>query len=279
MERHPPHSMGEAGGGTGQSLRKIKPIYPAGQRITFILLERVSERKVWSPTGLYSLLHYLQVLLYPEIHLHFILLFCCFHTFPILCSSGRQMHHSRLAASPQNTNDVQSSYWGILPISCSEQQDDVKPVLLQCSCRDTAQRDHNLCAHDCRSANVCFASRTSSDVADMRRKVRIRSNNSLQIPPCDPQVSYASVSRTIRPAGHEQVSQQVASSPAPFGDSNDASFVEHAWMCLYNPAQWFISGFTITANQRGYPSNTLIQLHSFAYLHSHSDSEWWVTLT
>lgn len=95
---------------------------------------------------------------------------------------------------------------------------------------------------------MCSASRISSDGAGMRMKVRIRSNDSLQIPPCDPWVSYASVSRTIRPAGHEQVNQQVASSPAPFGDSNDAVFLEHARICLYNPAQWFISGFTIAAN-------------------------------
>lgn len=52
--------MGEAGGGMGQFLRKMKLIHPAGQRITFVLLERISKSKVWSPTGLYSLLHYLK---------------------------------------------------------------------------------------------------------------------------------------------------------------------------------------------------------------------------
>lgn len=97
------HIMGEAGGATGQSLRKIKPIYMAGQRIIFVLLERVSERKAWSHTGLYSLLDYLQVPLSPEIHLHFTLLFCCFFSqfYPVLCSSGRQMHYSRLAEVPK----------------------------------------------------------------------------------------------------------------------------------------------------------------------------------
>jgi len=33
--------MGEAGGGTGQSLRNIKPIYPAGQRIILVLLKSI----------------------------------------------------------------------------------------------------------------------------------------------------------------------------------------------------------------------------------------------
>lgn len=149
------------------------------------------------------------------------------------------MHHSRLAASLQNASDVQSPSWASLPISCSEACD-VQPTLLQCSCSDTAWRHHNLGVHDCKSANVCLASCISSDDADTRRKIRVKPNDSLQILPCDLQVSYASVSRAIRPTGH----RQAASLPAPFGDSNDTRFFEHASIRLYNPAQWFI--FTVT---------------------------------
>lgn len=177
------------------------------------------------------------------------------------------MYQPRLAASPQNSSDVQSHYWGtcILCLSCSAQQDVQPPVLHHPRC-DTGQRDDSLGAHGSRSVNLCFASYTSSDAAAMR----VKQGSGKGFPadtPAIPRYHTWAWHLWIRPSAQEQVAQKMASFPAPFANSPTVfqSTLEYACTTQHNGLH---TGLGI-ANQGGYPSNTFIQLHSSAYLHSH----------
>lgn len=188
-------------GWTGQSQGKMKPMHPAGQGITVLLLERVSEKKnVVSHRALFITV---PLTFHPE-KMSF---YCVIPLFPKFILKPSFSHslwvweahasHPRLAARPQSTSDVQPPHQSILSHSCLEHRD------VRCM--------------------FCFTHLFWWCWHEEENKGLI--NNSLQSPGI----------MTVRALGHKQPGQHAAPSPAPFTDSNNASFPVHTWICSYNP--------------------------------------------
>lgn len=137
-------------GWTGQSEEKMKPTYPQVRELHSFSWKEYQRRKC-SLTQ--DSIQYCSAYLSTQKNCHFIVLFHCFHSssyylhFPILCGSGKQMHHTPgLQQAPKT------------------------PVLYNHPIRA-------FCPIDARSSkmfNACFASHNSSDDTDTRRKIRVR---------------------------------------------------------------------------------------------------------